>query len=244
MSKQVKLKFKKLIKQAEFVQADLEYHDELSIDAKNLFREAVNQAIENLCDEERETLNNLISERERQEYEFLKAQLEAREREARGEEDSQEPEDVAIAIEDHPDVELLPEEDFAPSEPVEEKTLELKKLFHKIAAKTHPDKAAARGLPEEETQRLEKIFKRSRDAYKEGNWYILYCVAVDLGIKIDNISEEHLNWVEEDIRNTLGKIARVANLVAWGWYTGDKNGKDIALKSYFFQLYGYEWGPS
>ena len=74
----------------------------------------------------------------------------------------------------------------------------IKKLFHKIASKTHPDKAGALGLPKEETQRLEKIFKRSRDAYKEGNWYILYCVATDLGIKIDNISEEHLNWVEEE----------------------------------------------
>ena len=52
MSKQVKLKFKKLIKQADFIHADLEYHDELAVDARNLFREAVEQSIKDLSDED------------------------------------------------------------------------------------------------------------------------------------------------------------------------------------------------
>jgi hypothetical protein len=243
MSKQVKLKFKKLIKQAEFIHADLEYHDELAIDAKNLFREEVNQLIQGLSDEEREKLNNLISERERQHQEFLEERLRDQERAAE-EQSAQGPGEGSGALEDHPDVELLPEEEFATAAPIEEKTLELKKLFHKIAALTHPDKAAAKGLAKEETRRLEKIFKQATDAYKEGNWYILYCIATDLNIKIDNISEDHLSWVEDDIHNTLAKIARVANLVAWGWYIGDEIAKNIALKSYFSQLYGYEWNPS
>lgn len=224
------------------MQADLEYHDELAVDAKNLFREAVNEAIETLADNERELLNSLISERERQHQELLKERQRAYEREA----EATPEEDVGsgeTAIEDHPDVEVLPEEEHNPPAVPEEKTLELKKLFHKVAALTHPDKAAAKGLPADETSRLEKIFKKAREAYKEGNWYILYCVAVDLSIKIDNISEDHLDWVEEDIRSTLAKIAKVANLVAWGWYTGNEEGKHLALKSYFFQLYGYEWKP-
>jgi len=62
MSKQVKLKFKKLIKQAEFVHADLEYHEELSIDAKNLFRDAIQDEIQSLSAEETEKLNQCISE--------------------------------------------------------------------------------------------------------------------------------------------------------------------------------------
>tara|TARA_R110002110_G_scaffold75044_3_gene198463 strand:+ start:3112 stop:3843 length:732 start_codon:yes stop_codon:yes gene_type:complete len=243
MSKQVKLKFKKLIKQADFIHADLEYHDELAVDARNLFREAVEQSIKDLSDEEREILNSLIAERERQHQEFLEERSRAQEREA-GEGDLQEDAEEGGAIEDHPDVELLPEEDIVTSPPDEEKTLELKKLFHKIAGMTHPDKAAAKGLAKEETYRLERIFKQATDAYKEGNWYILYCIATDLNIKIDKISEEHLNWVEDDIRNTLAKIARVANLVAWGWYVGNEDAKAIALKSYFFQLYGYEWRAS
>jgi cob(I)alamin adenosyltransferase len=243
MSKQVKLKFKKLIKQAEFIHADLEYHDELSVDAKNLFRKAVDLSIKGLSEEEREKLNSLISERERQHQELLEERSRAQEIEAI-EGDAQETDMAGGAIEDHPDVELLPEEDHAMSAAGEEKTLELKKLFHKIAALTHPDKASARGLAKEETSRLERIFKQATDAYKEGNWYILYCIATDLSIKIDNISEEHLDWIEDDIRNTLAKIAGVANLVAWGWYTGDAAAKNLALKSYFFQLYGYEWNPS
>ena len=40
MSKRTKLKFKKMLKKAEFVHADLEYHEELITDAKVEFNEA------------------------------------------------------------------------------------------------------------------------------------------------------------------------------------------------------------
>ena len=53
MSKQVKLKFKKLLKKAEFVHADLEYHDELLPDAKLDFAKEVNNIINTLSPEEK-----------------------------------------------------------------------------------------------------------------------------------------------------------------------------------------------
>jgi len=37
MPKQLRLKFKKILKQAEFVHADLEYHEQLVPEAKQLF---------------------------------------------------------------------------------------------------------------------------------------------------------------------------------------------------------------
>jgi hypothetical protein len=239
MSKQLKLRFKKLIKKAEFVSADLEYHEELAVDAKRLFREAINKERESFSTEEKEKLNKLISERERLQQERFKEYLKNRAQEQKEDEED----NVAGLPENHPDVELLPQDDDIPPAPVEEKSLELKKIFHKIAAATHPDKTSARGLVKEEAQRLEKIFKRARAAHDEGNWYILYCIAADLNIVIDNISDDHLDWVEEDIRSTLAKIARVANLVAWSWYTGSEPIKILAIKNYFFQLYGYDWNP-
>ena len=40
MSKRIQLKFKKMLKKAEFVHADLEYHEELVFEAKADFNEA------------------------------------------------------------------------------------------------------------------------------------------------------------------------------------------------------------
>ena len=47
MSKRTKLKFKKMLKKAEFVHADLEYHEELLTDAKVEFNEAFLDTISN-----------------------------------------------------------------------------------------------------------------------------------------------------------------------------------------------------
>ena len=48
---------------------------------------------------------------------------------------------------------------------------DIKKLFYKIAAKTHPDKFASSGLAPEELSRIESIFKKAKSSYENGNWY-------------------------------------------------------------------------
>ena len=40
------------------------------------------------------------------------------------------------------------------------KAIELKRLFHKIAEHTHPDKVGVSGVSEKEAARLEKLFKK------------------------------------------------------------------------------------
>ena len=57
MSKQVKLKFKKLLKKAEFVQADFEYHDELLPEAKLEFAKAVNEILSTLSPEDQQKID-------------------------------------------------------------------------------------------------------------------------------------------------------------------------------------------
>ena len=240
MSKQVALKFKKLIKQAEFVHADLEYHEELSIEAKNLFREAVQDAIEKLSPEQKEAFNELISKQQKQMQEQLLKQQKEREEKADKNETVEKP-DTEQSLEDHPDVELIPEvEEQQPPAPAR-KLAELKRLFHRIAAETHPDKSAAKGLKDSETRKLESLFKQAKTAYQNENWYILYSIATQLDLEVKDISEDHLEWIESDIRSTLGKISQIGNLVAWGWYVGDETRKQTALKYYFEQIYGFSY---
>ena len=56
MSKQLKYKLKKTLKNAEFVHADLEYHEQLSKDAVREFHEEIARLISLLSEEEREQL--------------------------------------------------------------------------------------------------------------------------------------------------------------------------------------------
>ena len=97
-----------------------------------------------------------------------------------------------------------------------------------------------RGLAIEETERLEKVFKRALRAYNNDNWYILYSIALQLGLELPDISEHHIKWVEEDIRQTLSEISGIANLVPWAWYTGDDDLKVSVIKYYFSQIYGLD----
>jgi len=236
MSKQLKLRFKKLIKKAEFVQADLEYHVELSDDAKRLFRNEISKEIERLEPTEREVLNNLIREQQILEERFAATMKE-------GPKGVPNQDEQLKDLEEDPAVERIGEDEPEPERLSSKKTAELKKIFHRIAGLTHPDKAFAKGLPHKESEKLENIFKGAKKAYDEGNWYVLYAIATDLNIDIDEISDLHLEWVEDDIQHTLSKISTISSLVAWRWYTGCDDAKLFAIKNYFAQMYGYDWKP-
>jgi len=234
MSKQLKFRFKKTLKKADFVHADLEYHKELISEAKKLFSETIEDLFSQLSEEDRERLKKISKQKQEIfEQQILKS--------------------INKQKEDIPEKEIsLPENDAGPlvptdievvDEPEEQsekrKLAELKKLFHRIAEQTHPDKVGARGFSDKEVRRLEKVFKKALTAYNENNWYILYSIALDLGLEIGAISQEHIDWVEEDIRKTLSAITQVSCLISWIWYVGDEQSRNVALKDYFQQMYGF-----
>ena len=237
MSKQVKLKFKKLLKKAEFVSADLEYHDELLPEAKLEFAKAVNEILASLSPEDQQQ----IDEHKQKAFDEMVKKMQQEGEEKEEEELSGVPEtSEKIKMEEAEGV----TEEMAEEEGANDKNKKLKKLFYKIADLTHPDKAMARGDSKTETKRLEGLFRQAKEAYSEMNWYVLYCMAMDLGLPVDPPTDETLEWLEEDIRLTMGKISEIGNLVVWIWYTGDTNRKNMALASYLQQSFGYTWTPT
>jgi hypothetical protein len=246
MSKQVKLKFKKLLKKAEFVHADLEYHDELLPEAKLNFADAVSEVLATLSEEEKNKIEEHRQRMHNEAVERLKKDHAAKE----GQEETQEGErgEDVPATSDMIYGEEFPEGfDLNAHNPdidaPEVKIGELKKLFYKIADLTHPDKSAARGISELEAKRLERLFRRATQAYNDLNWYVLYSIALDLSISVDDPTEAHLEWIEDDIRLTMGKIAQVGNLIVWMWYTGNEMTKNMAMANYLKQVFDYEWKP-
>jgi DNA primase len=227
MSKQLKYKFKKVLKKADFINADLEYHEELLPEANLLFQETLQKIIERLTPEEKARIQ---SESDR------KAEKVAQEAAKRASQKQEEEDTSAEEEGDEEEVDSL-EGGGPPS-----KASQLKKLFYRVAERSHPDKAASRGTTDIENERLEKIFKRAREAYDSHNWYILYSIALDLGIPISNPSPEHIEWMEEDIRRALSDIAQIANLVAWNWYIGTEEDRLALLRTYFLNIYGIDLG--
>ena len=231
MSKQLKLKFKKLLKKADFIHADLEYHEELVAEAKQLFHEAVQEWFGRLPPEERTRLQAIAAAKERA----------GRQREQIDEEDDSseiiDPDQCISLVELEKN--LVEETESRP--PNIDKEKELKRLFYRIAECTHPDKAGARGAGSEEIKRLEKLFRNASAAHKNRNWYGLYSIASELGLDLGTPRDDHLDWVEEDIREALGAIARIAHLIVWIWYSGDSDTRAAALRSYFLQTYNYDY---
>lgn len=237
MSKQVKLKFKKSLKNAEFVHADLEYHEEMVSEAKREFFAKVEEVFNKLSPEDKKKINEAKNKKMKE----LSRQKEL---------DEAEEEEEIEELEGLPESQdLLPDEETEDKERDETKTTkkkpsiktsDLKSLFHSIADMCHPDKTSARGLAEHEVKKLELIFKNAQSAYKGGNWYLLYVIALDLGIDIGEPTKEHIEWVEEDIRRTLAEISKIGTLLVWVWYNGDGLTKLMAMQNYFRQSFGFD----
>jgi len=230
MSKQLKYKLKKTLKNAEFVHADLEYHQELSKDAILEFQEEVSRLVRDLPEEEQTRLAEQVAvtpQAPPQPAEEEPPQLI---------EESNESDCTDLVPTDSE-----PEDEDEEAVPKIKKEVELKKLFRRIAAETHPDKVRASGFSEKEILRLERIFMRAKEAYDNQNWYVLYSIAIDLDLSVDDPTDEQIEWIEEDIKRTLAAIAGIANLTAWHWYVGDDDAKNRALKFYFLQIYGFEY---
>ena len=243
MSKRIQLKFKKMLKKAEFVHADLEYHEELVFEAKIDFNEAFLDRVNDMSRRERKYwkrhLNTLNDERAKQ----LLQQAEEEKQKRIDAETAEEQTDIVKNKEIFMDGETGEEFYLNPDEvdtPDDDKSGVIKKLYRKIASETHPDKLVASGFSQREVERKEQIFMKAKEAYERENWYMIYSIAIDLGISPGDIDEKHIDWIEEDVKLTMGRISRIGQLFVWVWYTSPDEQKEKVMDQYFKQVYKWE----
>ena len=231
MSKQLRLKFKRILREAEFVQADLTYHEEMFPDAKKEFGDELTRIIQGLSEEDKKRIEAADAKR----LEALQREIEKRRNETQEEDDEEElPEQESNEDTTLEKMDIEPED--VPPGP-KQKVAELKKMFYRIAEHTHPDKLASKGYSAAEIQKRSELFKRAKEAYEKENWYQLYSLGLGLGVPLPDPSEENFEWVQGDIENIKSRIAHIASMIAWIWYTGDDNTKFQALWAHFKQLY-------
>ena len=244
MSKRAELKFKKMLKKAEFVHADLEYHEELVYEAKADFNEAFLDRISNMSRRERKYwvrhLRKLNDERAKQLLE--EAEKEKKKRAEIEEGDQEEQRSLVKNKETFVDGQTgqefyLNPDEIEDNDGDDDKSKVIKKLYRKIASETHPDKLIASGFSQAQVERREGMFKKAKEAYERENWYTLYSIAIDLGISPGDIDEKQISWIEEDIKLTMGRISRIGQLFVWVWYTSSDEQKERVMNQYFKQVY-------
>lgn len=243
MSKRIQLKFKKMLKKAEFVHADLEYHEELVFEAKADFNEAFLVRVSDMPRRERKYwkrhLHTLNDERAKQ---LLQQAEEEKQKRIDAETDEDQTgvvknKEVLMDAGTGEEFYLNPDEVDTPDD---DKSGVIKKLYRKIASETHPDKLVASGFSQREVERKEQIFMKAKEAYERENWYMIYSIAIDLGISPGDIDEKHIDWIEEDVKLTMGRISRIGQLFVWVWYTSTDEQKEKVMDQYFKQVYKWE----
>ena len=250
MSKRNELKFKKMLKKAEFVHADLEYHEELVYEAKADFNEAFLDRINNMSRREKKywtrNLHKLNDERAKQLLEEAEREKKKRaETEEGGQEEQRslvKNKETFVDGQTGEEFYLNPDE-IEDNDDDDDKSKVIKKLYRKIASETHPDKLIASGFSQAQVERREGMFKKAKEAYERENWYVLYSIAIDLGISPGDIDEKQISWIEEDIKLTMGRISRIGQLFVWVWYTSSDEQKERVMDQYFKQVYKWEWKP-
>ena len=144
--------------------------------------------------------------------------------------------DTKIKESNHEEDKMIDSNDIVKASEKIKGDLWTKKLYKKIALKTHPDKLCM--YPEEDRGRLICIYKDASSDYESGNFSYLFIHATDANIKIDSLSEKQKACVRERIAYLKSAIKDLGGNHYWIWSNLTDEDKKIFLKNHLSQL-GY-----
>ncbi len=106
---------------------------------------------------------------------------------------------------------------------------EMKNLFREIMIKTHPDKNS--NLPEEELERKVELYQQAIEGKENGNFRKILQVALELNVRVKEISPELIAQLRKEIKNINQQIKEIKSNTMYQW--GKANDK---LKLQIFEL--------
>lgn len=98
-----------------------------------------------------------------------------------------------------------------------------KEMYRKIAKKTHPD---VHSDPDKTD-----MFKKAAKAMEEGDWYTLYTLSEALGIKIEDYSPMHIEWLKMEIEKVRAIIKGITTTFEWIYSEPNAN-KQMVMTNY------------
>jgi hypothetical protein len=187
--KRIQAKYKKLLLELEFLYSDLEYHEDIMAEAIVEFQKAVMLYCKN---------NNINYEKDLVKNEEQRPS-------------ASDPESVRFYDEDgNPTDEDIRETENKP------KDEEIRKIFKKIATKTHPDKFSNAKAQEKSLNK--QIFLQAKEAAEDNNMFKLHQIARRLGIELPEMSTKQIKLMEKEAKNVRIKVSRIQKTLAWVWF--------------------------
>ena len=113
------------------------------------------------------------------------------------------------------------------------KNADVKKLYRKIAEKTHPDKIGNNSQAH--------VFSEAVDAYNSDNIAKILEIAGTLNIEVTNLSEESLSLLKNNIDTLNNEIQEKKQTTAWAWYNaGNDEEKKKTIIQFILKFKGIE----
>ena len=109
---------------------------------------------------------------------------------------------------------------------------QVKKLFRKIALKSHPDRLM--GMSEQEIKEKKSLYQKAAAAFEEGDLITLSEIANKLKIEKPEFSTVNFKELESKIKSLKKEIDRIQSTLIWKWYfVEDTKVKDKILEKLF-----------
>ncbi len=106
--------------------------------------------------------------------------------------------------------------------PIDDVSLEFKKLYRKITFKTHPDKV--------NESIKNNMYVEAVTSVKYNNWFDLISIAKKLDLELPIVSEEQIEWLTLLVSILEKKLDIIKNSNGWQYYMKTKEERKVYLE--------------
>jgi len=105
---------------------------------------------------------------------------------------------------------------------------DVKKIYRKIVEVSHPDKSDGK----------EHFFRQATEHYKTHNIGGLIELATELGLELEDLSEESLELLNENILSAEKRLESLKSSTAWFWYNAENDDQKNELALFVLEQKG------
>lgn len=217
MEKIVEAEYRKLLSEIEFLSSNLEYHEAVLEIASKEFRESLKE----------------VSREEGCYERFFPPEVEEQNLSEKDQHIVPQEDPVPEGNKPPPDTESQEEKLQQPKKTPNRK--EVKELYRKIVAETHPDKLL--GLSEQEKERRKRLFIEATNALEKDDLGKMQQVAIKLGLDLGSACTEKVITLRDEALKIRTKIKQIKDTFAWVWYNASNEAeKKKIVKVYINQM--------
>ncbi len=218
-----------LVMEAKFLKAKLLLNEDIFEEAQEGFAEAYNKVCETVPEHEREVLQGAMEQKDKKESKkkstvskagknAKKNKKNKQKKEKEQEEEEQEEEDDRQEVTKNP------------------KSNSVKRIYRAIAKESHPDKLM--DVEEEEAAKKKKLFREAQRASEQANLLELIEIAEILNIIPPDPEEEHLDILEQNVKDLKSANKMITDTTAWRWHKEESpEMKEAILIRYMQYIY-------